>query len=665
LLGTVFYESTLKMPSPKTLRVINNKRKREEEMDGKETILIVDVDESVCKSLELVFQKNGYETETAGTGGKAVEKAQDRFFNLVLLDINLPDMEGAEAVARLKGMHPDAAVIMTKAHASFGKAARALNKGASACITKPLNMDEVLTLAGEFLEKQRLIFENRRLCKEAEWEIARRKQAEEALRKSESRYSTLFDSASDAIFIHNLKLRCLDVNRTACERLGYSREELLKMTVIDIVSPYYGRLVPERIKKLRQQGHILFETAHVRQDGTVIPIEASTRLVEYGGKPAILTIARDISERKRALDMLRTEHDKLQGVLNAMGEGIYIVNRDFIIEYQNKVLKELLGDSTGRKCYAIFMQSNEPCEFCRLHEAITSGKIKHVETIRPDGRNYEIIFSPFTDVDGNVKVIILLRDITEKKRLEADAIRVSHLASLGELAAGVAHEINNPINGIINYAEILKDQCLERGEDAAIPIRINKEGERIAEIVNGLLSFARDRKEEYSFVLVKDILSDTFGLAGRQLNKDGIKFSMDVPSGLPKIKARSQQIQQVFLNILSNARYALNKRFPEHHEDKILAIKVKMIETEGGNYVRTTFYDGGTGISAQILDKICNPFFSTKPRGEGTGLGLSISHGIVKNHGGRLRFESVEGEYTKVIADLPEGKEWESNEFMD
>ena len=206
---------------------------------------------------------------------------------------------------------------------------------------------------------------------------------------------------------------------------------------------------------------------------------------------------------------------------------------------------------------------------------------------------------------------------------------------------------------MINYAEVLKDAYHKQGQDDEILNRIIKEGERIAKIVRNLLSFARDRNEEHTPTHIKDILWDALGLVENQIIKDGIKCNKDVPPGLPVIRARGQEIQQVFLNILSNARYALNKKFPGPHEDKILEITGETRTIQGQHVVRTTFYDHGAGIPANILNKICNPFFTTKPKGEGTGLGLSISHGIVKNHGGRLSFESVEGEYTKVTVDLP------------
>jgi signal transduction histidine kinase len=256
-------------------------------------------------------------------------------------------------------------------------------------------------------------------------------------------------------------------------------------------------------------------------------------------------------------------------------------------------------------------------------------------------------------VDENIKIIVLLRDITEKKMLEAESMHAGHLAAMGELAAGVAHEINNPINGIINYAEILKEEYQEKGQNDEILNRIIKESERVAQIVNNLLSFARDRKEEHTLIDINEILWDALGLLENQIKKDSIKCEKNIPPGLPMIWARGHEIQQVFMNVISNARYALNTRFPEYHKDKVLTITGESKTMHDQEYVRMTFYDHGTGIPVNILNKICNPFFSTKPKGEGTGLGLSISHGIVKNHGGNLSFESVEGRYTKVMIDFP------------
>lgn len=153
-------------------------------MDKKQSILIVDDDESTCRMLTLLFGNKGYETEAVGTGREAIEKAQERFFNVALLDIRLPDMEGTELLAPLKAMHPDMVVIMITGYASLETAVRAVNVGASAYIPKPLNIDEMLARVRDTLEKQHLVMENRRLYKEAQRELAERKRAEQELQQS-------------------------------------------------------------------------------------------------------------------------------------------------------------------------------------------------------------------------------------------------------------------------------------------------------------------------------------------------------------------------------------------------------------------------------------------------------------------------------------------------
>jgi signal transduction histidine kinase len=150
-------------------------------------------------------------------------------------------------------------------------------------------------------------------------------------------------------------------------------------------------------------------------------------------------------------------------------------------------------------------------------------------------------------------------------------------------------------------------------------------------------------------------LSDCLDLTEMQIRKDGIDLKVDISDKIPEVMVRSHHIQQVFLNILSNARYALNKNTVSDRKNKKIEIKGELVDNYT-RYVRLTFFDNGTGIPDDIINKICDPFFSSKPQGEGTGLGLSISHSIIKDHGGRLKFDSVEGAYTNVIIDLPVSK---------
>jgi len=251
--------------------------------------------------------------------------------------------------------------------------------------------------------------------------------------------------------------------------------------------------------------------------------------------------------------------------------------------------------------------------------------------------------------------ISVIRTNREKRQTQADILRAGQLAALGELAAGVAHEINNPINGIINYAELLLRKCNDE-KQKDIAERIIKEGDRIANIVRSLLSFAKDIKEEKRPSSLHHILMDTLALTEAQLNKDGIKLKINIPDNISEIIVQPQQIEQVFLNILSNARYALNEKYQGTHEDKIIEINAEEVSVDSSSYVRIIFTDYGTGIPDEIKGKVMNPFFSTKPREVGTGLGLSISHGIVSDHNGNIYIESEYKKYTKVIVELPSCK---------
>jgi len=278
-------------------------------------------------------------------------------------------------------------------------------------------------------------------------------------------------------------------------------------------------------------------------------------------------------------------------------------------------------------------------------------------------RDVEVYASPII-LNGEKRIHAIIHDTTERKKaaeaiarskqeLAEQAIRTNHLASLGELAAGVAHEINNPVTGIISLAEVLMDKFAEDEMERKIPEMIIHEGERISKIVKNLLSFAKDRDDDFTPVCIKDVLRLSVALMERQILKDGIHLSINLPQRPFSVIGRRHELQQVFMNIISNARYAINAKYPYPDENKIFEIHGKILKIKKKDYARLIFFDRGSGIPSPLLDKITDPFFSTKPHDQGTGLGLSISHGIIDSHGGRLWFESRENEYTKVVVDLP------------
>lgn len=367
------------------------------------------------------------------------------------------------------------------------------------------------------------------------------------------------------------------------------------------------------------------------------------------------------SQERLCEDMQRMNEEKLAAILNSITDSILMVDEDLEIIWANRVAEHLFEHKlVGMKCASLFERCGKQCGLCSIYKCFQDGQAHEheVEVVASGGRRRQLWCTANMaerHEDGLLQRIVLVaHDVTEKKALQAEALRAGHLASLGELAAGVAHEINNPVNSIINYAQLLVDLDEERGRQSEIPSRILKEGERIATIVGTLLSFARERHEGRAPTRLNEILDDALSLAKTQIRKDGITLRVDIPADLPDITVHNQQIQQVFLNLLSNARYALNQKHSHlQQQEKLLDLRIERVEIDAKQYLRAIFHDRGTGIAPGILDRVCDPFFTTKPIGEGTGLGLSVSHGILRDHNGRLSFESVEGEYTKVMVDLP------------
>lgn len=355
-----------------------------------------------------------------------------------------------------------------------------------------------------------------------------------------------------------------------------------------------------------------------------------------------------ITRQNETENLLRSERDKFQGVLSVIGEKLYIVNKDYEIYYQNEELNKQHGNCIGQKCFHTYWKAEKPCIFCYVNRI---RGINNTETKMYD-RNYEIVYAPFKDNEGKRKTIVLWKDITEKRQYEAEVARAGFLASIGELAASVAHEINNPINGIISIAEVLRDET-ENNEYRQLLIKIIKESDRIATIVEKLLNFSRNNDEQFAPVNLKDILDDSLTFMQNQIHKYSIDLILDFPSHLPTIRVQQHEIQQVFVNLINNSIYSLKEKISGKDPSNFIFISALIVEKANKKYIRTTFYDGGLGIPKEYIDKVCDPFFTTKPQGKGTGLGLSISQNIIQNHGGKLSIESVESSYTKVHVDLP------------
>jgi signal transduction histidine kinase len=242
----------------------------------------------------------------------------------------------------------------------------------------------------------------------------------------------------------------------------------------------------------------------------------------------------------------------------------------------------------------------------------------------------------------------------EREQIDARIRQQQRLESIGTLVSGVAHEINNPMQGILNYAELIHASAEDPKTVREFAGEITRESKRVAVIVRGLLAFSRqDRGQRREQIQIDTLIESMLSLIRSVMRKDNIRLLIDVPSSLPALWCRPLQIQQIIMNLVTNARDALNSRYPEHHEQKLIEIRTRTFTREHTAWLRLTIADRGTGMPEDVRARIFDPFFTTKANDQGTGLGLSISHDIAVEHGGVLWVESAVGVGTSVHLELP------------
>jgi two-component system NtrC family sensor kinase len=362
----------------------------------------------------------------------------------------------------------------------------------------------------------------------------------------------------------------------------------------------------------------------------------------------------------------------------------------------NKSLIDAFGNQIGEKCYEKFKGRKEKCEVCPIDEILIKGK-KIFNYFDQDhaGNYYALSAAPFQDEKGEKYILETLRDITEQKKLElqvkehtqnlekanaelenalknlkeaqAQLIQAEKMAGIGQLAAGVAHELNNPLGGILGYCQFALEKITKKplkeltGEDISTYSQylkdIEQQSKRCKAIIQSLLKFSRASvKEDFEPIDINSILKETFTFVNHQMEKHKVKLEEVLSPSLPRISGNTSQLQQVFTNLILNAVQAM----PDGGR---LTVLDKLSEDKES--LEISFTDTGEGISKENLSKIFEPFFTTKKVGQGTGLGLSVSYGIVKEHGGEIQVESTVGQGSTLTVILPLRKESETTESKD
>ena len=458
----------------------------------------------------------------------------------------------------------------------------------------------------------------------------------------------------------------LSMNREAEKVTGYGQKEVLRKYWVDVLlSPEERqenqRHVSEALKDNNRD--VNFQASLLTRAGErrIIEWHGSFRTDIDQGKVGLVLYGIDKTEQIQTDQTLNQVLAKWEHIFNAIQDPALIVSADSVILDVNhatlSAARKNRDEVVGRRLCQILHGSEKTHLHCPFEDLIRRGKTRILEVeLQGLHGQYMLTISPLEQDQGDIRLLVA-RDLSEEEVSRAEQMRAAQLAAIGELAAGVAHEINNPINGIINFAQLLLDDLERKRNDPVssreILARIISEGTRIGSIAHKLLDFARGQEVEIAPVTVCELIDICLDLVGHQLKKEGIRVEQDIAPSLPPVVCSRQQMEQVLLNILSNARYALNRKYPSGNERKKIVISAALDKRENRSFVVLRITDFGTGIEHDVRQRLFEPFFSTKPKGEGTGLGLSISHGLVQDNNGFLQVQSEVGEYTTLLVGLP------------
>ena len=485
-------------------------------------------------------------------------------------------------------------------------------------------------------------------------DITERKRMEKALQESEEKYRLLFNSGGDSIFIHDQESRILEVNRQACKQFGYTREELLSMTVDQIDSPEEIQHIAERISRLIQHGHTRFESVHRRKDGSLILHEVSTTKIVWDGREAIMSICRDITDRKRIEEKLLEERDWFEYILRITKTGFDVIDDEFNILFIDKVWQQGYGDPTGRKCYEYFNGFSRPCPNCGIPKALETKKVVVVEEVlaREGNRIVEVHTMPFQHKSGRWMVVEFNLDITNRKRTEEVLANAQKIEALGVLAGGIAHDFNNLMAGIFGYIELASGASTEVNVKEYLANVMQTIG-RARALTQQLLTFAKGGSPKQEISPLFPFVEQTAHFA---LSGSNVACRFDIASDLWYANYDKNQIGQVIDNLVINAQQAM----PLGGTIVLSACNVSLADNEHpilkrGDYVRLSVTDTGIGVPRELQQRIFDPFFTTKAKGH--GLGLATSYSIIKRHGGCIDVYSELGKGTTFNVYLPATRE--------
>ncbi len=624
-------------------------------------ILVVEDNEDSRSLLLKQLRVYGHEVTATANGAEALEQALAQPPDIILSDILMPKMDGYQLCHECKQneqLKNIPFVFYTATYTLDEDKRFALSLGADAFILKPSEPDVLAQMLSEIFEKaksgalapakvvplepslflteynKRLVVKLDEKVAQLEAEITERKQAEDKL-KDLAKFpaenpNPIVRVAKNGTILYANKGSTLVLNIWECET-GKSAPEFCRQHVNDVLNSGLSKEIEIDV------GASLFSFIF-------IPVVDEDYVNIYG---------RDITKHKKMEERIKHAAEEWRTTFDSITDSVSIHDTDFRLVRVNKAFANICKmkpkELIGKVCYELVHGTNEPVSNCPFRKTIRTKRPAMAEYFEPHlGIHLEVSASPIFDEKGEVVACVrVARDITQRKRMEEQLIVTDRLASIGELASGIAHELNNPLTGVIGFSELLLDRDLPDDVKEDVKV-INREAKRTAQVVRNLLTFARKHPETKEPLDINSSIEKVLELRAYEQKVSNIKVNTQFDPDLPEITANGFELQQVFLNIIINAEHFMI----EAHGKGDLTITTERV----GDIIRASFADDGPGIAKEHLGHLFDPFFTTKKVGKGTGLGLSICHGIITEHGGRIYAESELGKGATFIVELPVGK---------